>query len=108
MSTLKDLQGLGAFVSDKPVRKDITFKLDGDEEYSATIHVKKLSVGDYDALFLGGPEERSRTARMISDAITLGDNGAERIKFEDAYRLHPRLATAMVTAFNEVNGTKKS
>jgi len=108
MSSLKELRGLGAFVSDKPVRKDITFKLDDDIEHTFTIHVKKLSIGDYEALFLSGKDERSNTARMISSAVTVGDDGKEKIGFEDAYRLHPSLAGAMVTAFTEVNSSKKS
>ena len=108
MSSLKDLRALGAFVSDKPVRKEIKFKLDGDDDYTAIIHVKKLAIGDYETLFLMGNEDRSRTAKVISEAITLGDDGKERIKFEDAYKLHPSLARAMIDAFNEVNVAKKS
>lgn len=108
MSSLKDLQALGAFVSDKPVKKEITFKLDGDDEYTATIHVKKLSVGDYETLFLTEKEDRSRTATMISQAVTLGPDGKERISFEQAFKLHAGLAGAMVNAFNEVNLAKKS
>ncbi len=107
MSSLKDLKALGGFVSDKPVKKEIKFKLDGDDELTATIHVKKLAIGDYEALFLVDNEDRSRTAKVISEAITLGD-GTERITFKDAYRLHTSLAGAMISAFNEVNTTKKS
>ena len=108
MSSLKELQALGAFVSDKPVKKEITFKLDGDEEHTAVIHVKKLSVGDYESLFLTEKEERSRTATLIAQAVSLGPDGKERISFEQAYKLHAGLAGAMVNAFNEVNLAKKS
>lgn len=108
MSTLKELRGLGAFIPDKPIKKEIKFKLDSDEELSASIHVKRLSIGDYESLILNETDTRSRTAKMISSAITLGDDGKERISFEDAYRLHPSLAGAMISAFNEVNSAKKS
>lgn len=108
MSTLKELQKMGGFVSAAPVKKDITFKLDGDDEYTATIHVRKLSAGDYESIFVADSEGRSRTATVISQAITLGPEGKEKVSFEDAYRMHQGLASAMVTAFNEVNAAKKS
>ena len=108
MSTLKDLQKMGGFVSAAPVKKDIAFKLDGDDEYTATIHVRKLSAGDYESIFVSDAEGRSRTATVISQAITLGPDGKEKVSFEVAYSLHPNLATAMVNAFNEVNAAKKS
>ncbi len=108
MTTLKERQKLGGGVPSAPIKKDISFKLDGDEDITATIHVKKLSSGDYENLFLGDKEKRSQTAKMISEAITLGEDGKERITFEQAYQLHPNLAGAMVNAFNEVNLAKKT
>lgn len=108
MSSLKDLKALGGFVPSAPIKKEIKFKLDDDTDYDAIIHVKKLAVGDYEALFVVDKEQRSKTAKLISEAVTLGPEGKERITFEDAYRLHPRLASAMVDAFNEVNAAKKS
>jgi hypothetical protein len=107
MSTLKELKAMGAFTSDKPVRKEIKFTLNG-EDLSAVIHVKHLGIGEYESLFLGDDESRSRTAKAISHAVTLGEDGKERISFQDAYRLEPVLAGAMLTAFNEVNTPKKS
>jgi hypothetical protein len=107
MTTLKELKASGGFVSDKPVKKTIKFTLNG-EELEATIHVKRLNIGEYETLFLADTEERARTAKAISVAITLGDDGKEKISFQDAYRLEPALAGAMLTAFNEVNTPKKS
>jgi hypothetical protein len=40
--------------------------------------------------------------------VTLGEDGKEKISFQDAYRLDPAWAGAMLTAFNEVNTPKKS
>ena len=108
MSSLKDLQNMGGFVSTVPVKKEIKFKIDGDDEFTAIIHVRKLSAGDYETLFVSDSEGRSRTASVISQCVTLGESGKEKVSFEDAYRLHPNLATAMVNAFNEVNAAKKS
>lgn len=108
MSSMKELRALGGFVSDKPVKKEIKFTIDDGDELSAFIHVRKLSVGDVEALFITDKEERSRTAKLISEAVTLGDDGKEKISFQDAYRLHTSLAAAMVNAFNEVNSSKKS
>lgn len=108
MSTLKELETMGGFVSDKPVKKEITFTLDSEEEITATIHVKRLNIGEFEGLFLADPDERARTAKAISVGIRLGENGTEVIPFEKAYKLHPRLAAAMFNAFNEVNMAKKS
>jgi hypothetical protein len=107
MSTLKELKAMGAFTSDKPVRKEIKFTFNG-EDLSAVIHVKHLGIGEYEALFLGDEDNRSRTAKAISQAVTLGEDGKEKISFQDAYRLDPAWAGAMLTAFNEVNTPKKS
>lgn len=107
MTSVKQLKELGGFVSDKPVKKDITFSIDGGDELTATIHVKQLNIGEYETLFLTDTEERARTAKAISVAITLGEDGREKISFQDAYRLHPKLAGAMLVAFNEVNNPPK-
>lgn len=106
MSKLKELESMGGFISTKPVPKEIKFDIDG-KEYTASVFVKRLSVGDFESLFINDKEERSRTAKLISEAITL-DEGRERIPFQKAYQLHPALAGAMVKAFNEVNESKKA
>lgn len=111
MSSLKELRAIGAVMPDKPVRKPIEFSITNDEgvttDHAWDIHVKKMSIGEYEELFLSGKDERSRTARVISAAITLGNDGKEVIDFQTAYKLHPNIATAMVAAFNEVNTSKK-
>lgn len=106
MSSMKELRALGAFVSDKPVQKEIKFTLEG-EELSATIFIKRIAIDEYEALFVRPDiNEPSRMAKTISEAVTLSD-GKERITFADAKRLHPSIAAAMLEAFNEVNVTKK-
>lgn len=108
MTTLKDLKAMGAFIPDTPIEKEIKFRLDDGEEVSSTIFVKRLNIGEYESLFLNDKEERSRTAKMISEGIRLGDKGQERLTFQQAYTLHPSIAGAMITAFNEVNTPKKA
>lgn len=108
MSSLKELRAIGGFISAVPVKKEIKFNTDGDDEYTATIHVRRLSAGDYETIFVAESEGRSRTASIISQCVTLGPAGKEKVSFEDAYRMHPNLAGAMVNAFNEVNSPKKS
>lgn len=106
MTTLKHLKALGAIVNDKPIKKSISFDLDG-QTYQAEVHVKRIGIGEYESLFLKGEDKRSRTSRVISEAVTLGEEGKERISFEDAYSMRPELAGALLNAFNEVNTAKK-
>lgn len=106
MSSLKDLKGMGGLVPDAPVKREIKFKLDG-VDYTASIFVKVLGIGAYEEKLIGADDKKSRTAQLISETITLGEEGKERITFEQAYTLRPALAGAMVKAFNEVNAEKK-
>lgn len=113
MTTLKELQAKGGFVSAVPVIRTITWKGTdpgtGEKvDYDAEIHVRRLSVGDQEALYLAVEDGKSRTAKLISTAVTLGKDGKEKITFEQAYQLDSSLATAMLEAFNEVNAAKKS
>lgn len=108
MSSLKDLKAMGAFIPDEPIKKEIKFKLDGPDELTATLFVKRMNIGDYEALFLTDTEERGRIAKMISEGIRLGEKGEEKLSFQQAYKLDPRIAGQMVAAFNEVNTPKKS
>jgi hypothetical protein len=113
MTTLNELKSKGGLVPDAPIRKTITFDstdhaTGATEQVEANIFVRQLSVGEYEALFFAQDDKRSRTAKIISEAIRLGESGKERISFEDAYKLTPSLAGAMVEAFNEVNIAKKS
>lgn len=112
MTTLKELQAKGGFVSAVPVVKNIKWKgidpATGEKvDYDADIHVKRLPVGDHETIFLS-EDGRSRTAKVISTAVTLGKEGKEKLTFEQAYQMDPALAGAMLDAYNEVNSGKKS
>ena len=103
MLTLENLETSGGFIASAPVKKEITFTLDDGVEQKGFVHVKRLSIGDYEKLFVLTPDEQSKTAHLISETITLGEGGKQKISFTKAYQLHPALAAAMLAAFNEVN-----
>lgn len=108
MTSLKELQKLGAFVQEAPVAKEITFKSEGGEVVSAGIYVRQLGVADYESLFAGeSAASRSYSAMAIHVGIRLG-GGDEVIPYDMAARLDKSLAKAMIDAFNEVNGPKKA
>lgn len=108
MKSLKDLKAVGGIIPEAPIAKQITFKLDDDQEYTATIYVKRLSIGDHEKLFAAKLDDGAASAHLISYAVMLGEDGKERIPFKDADRLHPNLAKAMIDAVKEVNEPKKS
>jgi len=103
MTTLDDLRSFGGIVSDEPVKHPIRFSI-GDEEIEAHIFVRQLSIGDQERIFKAADnKDQSRAAAMISELVTLGEDGKQRIPFQDAYKLHPNLAGAMVAAIKQVN-----
>jgi hypothetical protein len=93
---LAEIRNIGAFVSVEPVKQGIEWK-----EFRFDVFVKRLSFGDIETLY--SIEEGSRSARMISTAILLGEN-QEAISYDDAFRLDVGLATKLIEAFNVVNG----
>ena len=107
MSSLKDLMSLGGIIPNDLVKKEIKFTLDDDTEHTATVFVRRLSVGLQEEIYGSETNVSSRTAKMISEAVSLGESGAERISYEDAYKMHPGLALAMVEAIREVNRRKE-
>jgi tail assembly chaperone len=106
MTTLKELEKSGSFVADKPVKKSISYSLDG-QEYTAEIFIKELGIGEREALFTEADDDKSRMAKIISRAVLLGEDGKERISYDYAYRIKGPLGEAMISAFNEVNAPKK-
>lgn len=105
-SELERLRGVGGFVSKEAVRKEVKFKGDDGEEYTAIIHVRKLSIGDYEQLHAEAKDGRFTNSYAISRAVTLGENGDEPISQDVAESLSLSLGTALYEAFAEVNGTR--
>jgi hypothetical protein len=116
---LNQLRELGGILSAEPIPKEISWKrkgADGAEvETVFTVHVVRQSFGAIESIFkarakvaqVGGagdtPEERSQAAEFICMAIRFGEDGQERISYQDAYQLDPTLAHAIINAANEVN-----
>lgn len=108
MINLKQLNDLGAFVSEELVPREIKFKLDDDgEEVTAQIMVRRLSIGHYESMWADIKEDTSKTARMLAESIRLGENGTEKMTYEQAYQLHAKIALAMSEAVAAVNGGER-
>lgn len=106
---LRQLRAKGAFVKVPPVPTEVTW-VHNDEETGEemtdtfTIHVRRMSVGWLDRVFLAGDGRHlSRTATLISEGILFGEDGKERMTYEEAYQLNFGLATALLEAFQKVN-----
>lgn len=106
MTSLKELQGMGAFAADGLIKKEIKFENDAGEEVTAIIHVKQLSVGDMENFNRNLTDKQMISAYRISEFVSLGEDGKERIAYKVAYQFKPSLAIAMVNALNEVNGSR--
>jgi len=104
VSILKDNGGI---VSNVPVKKTLTWKRVDDEgeevEEKFHVFVVRQSFGFVEKLFISD-DDKSRSAKFISEAIRLGKSGKQRLSYEEAYQLHPTLAQEMVRVINEVNG----
>lgn len=91
---LKDLAKFGAFISTETV--EVPVKWEGNE---MTAHFRRLSFGDYEAISQM-PEDRSRSATIISKTLFLPDV-ARLMTYEEAYQLAPKFAEALVKAMTE-------
>lgn len=107
MSTLKELAELGAFAPEELAEHTIRFTSAAGEELECTVHVKHISVGLHEEIFRGHDDSASVTAKLISEGIRLGPGGKEKLSYQDAYKLLPSIAKAMVKAINEVNGSAR-
>ena len=101
---LKELRAKGAFVSAHPVKRTATWKTQEGEEVTFDVHIKRLSFGDYERLFLSESDDRSRMARVLCETVRLGNDGKEPLPYEDAYQLESTLARVLLEHVNSVNG----
>lgn len=114
---LKQLREKGGFVSVRPVKKSVVWKhaddLSGEEHTdSFDVHVVKLSFGMVERIQMGvratdENDQRSANAQLISEATRWGEDGKERMSYQEAYQLQPKLARALVIAIAEVNALPK-
>lgn len=108
---IEDLIKKGGFVDLDPIRTPIVWpkkdQTTGDvEEIKFDVFVKRQSWGDMEKLW-AGDSEQSRTAKLISSSILLGEDKSESFTYEQAYNLDPTLATALLKAINQTNGKTK-
>jgi hypothetical protein len=110
---LKQLREMGGFIPSKPVKRTVTWQpLDDNgqpagDQLTFDIHVKKLSFGAIERLMDERNVDRARMAAFISDSVSLGEEGKEKLSYQDAYQLDPTLATVFMQAVSVVNGTAR-
>ena len=92
---LAEIRNAGGFIPAEPVKVEIQWK-----EFRVDVFVKRLSFADMEGLYAF--DGQSRTAKMISTAILLGEN-QEPISYDDACRLDTELAVKLLEALNNIN-----
>lgn len=94
---LSDLKSAGGFVSTEAVELAVDW-----EGHPFTVQVRKLSFGDYEAIFRvqdGG----SQSAAILSKTVWLPD--VKRfMSYEEAYQLQASLAAKLMDAVKEASG----
>jgi hypothetical protein len=107
---LNQLRERGAIVPSATVETEVSWtrpdETGRDITDTFTVHVVKHSFGTAERLVLADRKDPdfSQRAMLISESIRLGEGGSERLSYEDAYQLEPRLARAFLDAVYEVNG----
>lgn len=105
---LKDLKSAGGFVGTGMTKVNIVWDKGDDTPLSFDVHVAPLSFGEVERILREEAEGRSRVANLIASAIRLGEEGQERLTYEDAYSLEPGLAKSFAKAVGEANDLGKS
>lgn len=108
---LKQLRARGAFIPLAPVVRSVTWARhdEAGEPVSDTfdVHIVKHSAGSIDRLRSDASENPDRLwgPLFLSESIRLGDDGSERLSYDDAFRLDPGLARLLIDEINVVNST---
>ena len=107
---LNQLRERGAFVSQSPVEHEVSWTHDQDGQAitdTFTVHVVKHSAGTVERLRMKAQAEKDLLwgPLLISETIRLGDDGSERLTYQDAQALDTSLARVLMDAINTVNGT---
>lgn len=94
---LVDLRKVGAFVETELVEKPVEW-----EGNHFTVLVRKLSFGDFEAIFRV-KEGESQSAAILSKTVFLMDE-KRLMTYEEAYQLQASLAAKLMDAVKEASG----
>lgn len=101
---LQTLREKGGFVPLAPVQREVTWQPDdGGDPVTFTVLVRKLSGADRELLRDKFTNGRSAAATVVSEAVMLGEEGKERLTYEQASQLELNLLGVLVEAFESVN-----
>ncbi len=104
---LDELQKIGGFVSKEPAKEELTWTPPEGEPVTFTVFIKRLSAGAIERLWVDTrKEDRSHSAALISESVWLGEDGKERLSYDQAFQLEMTLATALLDAIDRVNPHK--
>lgn len=101
---------LGGFVGAAPVKVPVSWTRFVDEANEDVtdnfdVFVLKTSFGNVEKMWTSG-DEKSKSAILITECLRFGENGEERLSYEQAYSLDPGLAAELMTAYNTVNSRR--
>lgn len=105
---LKSLKDAGGIVPSALVKRSVTWERDDGEVLTFDIFVRRLSFGDVERVLQDEERGRSRVANLIAMAVRLGEEGSERLSYDDAFQLEPTLAKVFANAVSEVNELGKT
>lgn len=103
---IEKLKAMGGILPSAMVPKEINWVTADGEEVSFTVFVRRLSYGESVAVFkdVSRDEEINQAAWKIAACVRLGENGEQKLTYDEAMALDLTLGVAMCKACNEVNG----
>lgn len=104
---LKQLKDRGGIVPSDLVKKAVEWDHNG-ELVTFDVFVKRLSFGDVERVLEEEARGKNRVANLIAASIRLGEEGNERLSYDEAFQLTPSLAKVFATAVSEVNELGKT
>ncbi len=103
---LDEFKQLGAFVDTRPVMKTVKWKIDDGNEVQAEIAICRLGFADVEAVRQADEKgDKNFVANMISKCVVFD---GEHMSYEQAGKLDPRVAGALIEAIGEVHGGPKA
>lgn len=111
---IEQLKSRGAIVKAGLTPVEVTWRHEDEEtgeevSDTFTVFVKRLSVGWLERAFteVARNPNLSRSAAIISEGVRFGENGVEKLSYEEANQLHYGLARVLTSAFDKINQPKE-